>query len=160
MAFPYSGPNSNGESVAEQIDQLTASAVALTSAWRASVNSGAAVDSLQAEAVYQSLVSLRAYVQANGGVSGLAEAYRRRFPGLPVNFNPATEWVGANTAIVNFGAWFQANWPERTAGNKPAFVQFNASNGVLEKFTINLGASARTALVGLLDAVLAAFVPG
>ena len=160
MAFPYSGPNSNAESVAEQIDQLAASAIALTSAWRASINGGAALDSLQAEAVYQALVSLRAYVGANSGVPGLAAAYLRRFPGLPGAFDPITEWSAANTAIVNFGMWFQANWSERSAANKPAFVQFNASTGVLEKFTINIGASARTALVGLLDAVLAAFTPG
>lgn len=160
MAFPYSGPNSNAESVAEQIDQLAASAVALTSAWRTSVNASSTVDSLQAEAVYQALVSLRAYVQVNGSVSGLAAAYLRRFPTLPGGFNPTSEWTAADTAIVNFGLWFQANWPERTAGNKPAFEQFNATNGALERFTINLNASARTALVGLLDAVLAAFTPG
>lgn len=159
MAFPYSGPNSNAESVAEQIDQLTASAVALTTAWRTSVNGGAAIDSLQAEAVYQALVSLRAYALANGGVQGLADAYRRRFE-LPLAFNPLTEWVAANTAITNFGVWFAANWPERTASNKPAFCQFNATTGVLEKFTININGAARTALVGLLDAVLAAFTPG
>lgn len=160
MAFPYSGPNSNAERVAEQIDQLTASAIALASAWRTSINSGAALDSLQAEGVYQALVSLRAYVQANKTVPGLGGAYLRRFPGLSGEFDPNTEWAAANTAIVNFGQWFAANWPERSASNKPAFVQFTASTGVLEKFTINLGAAARSTLVSLLDAVLAAFTPG
>ncbi len=160
MAFPYSGPNSNAESVASQIDQLTASAIALTTAWRTSVNGGAALDSLQAEAVFQALVSLRAYIAANGAVPGLAAAYLRRFPTPPGGFNPATEWTAADTAIVNFGLWFAANWPERTASGKPAFVQFNAATYVLEKFTVTINSSARAALVGLLDAVLAAFTPG
>lgn len=159
MAFPYSGPNSNAESVAEQIDQLTASAVALTTAWRTSVNGGAAIDSLQAEAVYQALASLRAYVATNSGVSGLAAAYLRRFPTLPGGFNPVAEWAAADTAIVNFGLWFQANYPERTASGKPAFQQFGAA-GPLERFTSNINPAARSTLVGLLDAILAAFTPG
>jgi len=160
MAFPYTGNGNNAERVAEQIDQLAASALALTSAWRTAVNSGAPVDSLQAESVYQALASLRAYVATNGSVPGLAAAYLRRFPGLSGGFSPAAEWVAVDTAITNFGQWFAANWPERSAGNKPAFQQFGASTGVLEKFTVNLGGSSRTTLVGLLDAVLAAFVPG
>lgn len=160
MPFPYPSNGNDAEAVADQIGQQAASAIAITSAWRASINGGAALDSLQAEAVYQALTSLRAYVTTNGEVPGLAAAYLRRFQNLPSGFHPAMEWGAANTAIVNFGLWFQANWPERSASGKPAFVQFGASTGALEKFTINLGASARTALVGLLDAVLAAFVPG
>lgn len=160
MAFPYSGPNGNAESVAAQIDQLAKSAADATTAWRAAVNGGAAVDSLQAAAVYQALVSLRAYVSANGSVPGLAAAYLRRFPGLPGDFNPVAEWAAADQAIVSFGLWIQANWPERSASGKPAFQQFDAATGVLEQFTVNLNAAARTALVGLLDAVLAAFTPG
>jgi hypothetical protein len=157
MAFPYS-TSGNAESVADQIDSMVGSAIAQTSTWRASVNSGAAIDSQQAEAVYQALVSLRAYVLTNGGRAGLDAAYKRRFASLPGGFNPVTEWTGANTAIVNFGTWFASNWPERTASNKPAFAAFNPTTGELQRFTVDLAGSARASLVGYLDAVLAAFV--
>lgn len=160
MAFLYSGPSSNAVAVAQQIDQQAANAVGLTTAWRTAINSGAAVDSEQAASVYQALVSLRAYVQANGGVVGLVDAYKILFPGAPAGYNPVAEWGAVNTAITNFGTWFAANWPERSASNKPAFSRFQAGTGVLERFTVNLDPAARATLIGLLDAVLAAFAPG
>jgi len=160
MAFLYSGPSSNAVAVAQQIDQQAANAVGLTTAWRAAISSGAAADSEQSASVYQALVSLRAYVQANGGVVGLVDAYKILFPGAPPGYSPVAEWGAVNTAITNFGQWFAANWPERTASNKPAFSRFNGATGVLERFTINLDPAARSVLVGMLDAILAAFTPG
>lgn len=157
MAFPYTGSNSNAELVAEQIDSMVGAALAKTSAWRAAINGTSQIDSLQAQDVYQTLAAMMAYVSTRGGVDGLAEAYRRRFPSLSEAFNPATEWGAASTAIANFGSWFQANWPERTASNKPAFSQFSPTTGELIRFSINLSAPAKTSILALLDAVVAAF---
>ena len=93
-----------------------------------------------------------------GDVDGLADAYRRRFPNLPVAFDPVEEWGGVSAAIVNFGAWFQANWPKRvTTTNEPAFAQFSPSTGELVRFTIDLSGPAKTSLLALLDAIVAAF---
>lgn len=156
MAFPVSGPNGNAESVAEQIDGQVSSALAQTLQWRNSVNATGNVQSMEAESVYQSLLALRAYVQERKTVPGLEQAYLRRFPTLG-SFDPSAEWNAALLAIDNFASWFQANWPERTASNKPAFTAFSVGTGELQQFTVTLGAAARAALVSRLDAVMAAF---
>lgn len=159
MGFPYSGSGGNPETVAAQIDEMIRSAMALTTEWRNVVAAGTTISSEQSRAVYQALASLRAYVEVNAGVPGLAAAVQRRFPNL-VGFDPVAQWAPGKLAIEAFGQWFQANWPKRvTTTNEPAFSQFNAADGTLIAFTITLPAPTRTALLDKLNAVLAAFTP-
>ena len=158
MAFPYSGPGGNALSVALQIDSQVGSALAVVQQWRTDVNATGIVSSQQAERAYQTLVALHAYVAARGAVPGLAQAYVFLFPSLGT-FNPGAEWNVVRQAIEDFAAWFQANWPEKTASGKLALTQFIAGPaGQLTQFSINLDASAKAMLVAKLDAVLAAFV--
>jgi hypothetical protein len=156
MPFPVSGASGNGETVAASIDGQVRSALVKVAGLRAKANSTGDVNSAEAEDAFQSLVSLRSYVEARKATPGLAAAYMRRFPTLE-SFDPATEWNAALLAIGSFADWFVANWPQKSAAGKPAFSEFNPSTLELQAFTVTLSASPRAQFVARLDAVLAAF---
>jgi hypothetical protein len=157
----YFSSAGDAEQTAASLNDLIKSARAQIEEWRNRLNLSPTIDGETASEKYQAVVSLRSFILNNNDIPGLIPAYIRRFPQLPNGYNVKTEAAAAMSTIVDFAAWFQANWPHKTAQGYPAFQQFgNASaNGQLIKLTIDLDASALQTLKDKLDAMLAAMVP-
>jgi hypothetical protein len=155
MTFPTSRQDDSVEAIARQIDAMVSAAIDRLQSWRAEVASSS-LQGYSSREAYQQLISARNYVNSKGSAPGLAEAYKRMFNSLPVEFNPVTEWNASAAAIVSFATWFQANWPQKTAAGHPAFESF-AANGEIQQLMLTLTNAQRTSLLAQIDGVLATF---
>jgi hypothetical protein len=143
--------------VTASIDSRLSSMYDQVLAFRATVNAGTSVVSTAAENVYQVVTSTRTYCEAKKNTPGLAEALRRYFFTLGVDFNPGSEWSAVRVPMDALVTWLQGNLPKDASG-RPVFNQFNAVSGELEPFSITISGANKTTLLSRLDALLAAFV--
>lgn len=158
MPFPTSRQAASVERVAESIDGALSNMVDRVSAYRNNVLASNSVSSLETREIYQLLAATRRYVEtsiASVDAQSLVQAYVRRFPGQQ-NINLGAEWATAYNELGQTIQWFQSALP-KDANGRPSFDQFNPSTGELQAWQIPLTDVAKSALIGRLNAIMAAF---
>lgn len=156
MTFPTSRQQDSVENVAEELDSMLSAMLDQMQAWRGRISANNASTGSEAQANYQRITAVRAYVVAKiaSNPAGIAAAYQRRFPNL-VNFNPATEWAASKAAIDAFVVWFKGAWPKDASG-RPPFTIYGPDDQFAE-MTVALAGGAKTTALANIDAVLATF---
>jgi hypothetical protein len=151
------GASPNADQLAIQLDTMMSSAFAQMNAYKTAITNTSAVDAQQTQDVYQTWAALRAFGETYKSTNGLGAAIIRNFPSHGQTWDPGVEWAALRTPLDSFLAWIQANWPEKAASGKPAFVLFSPTDGQLMTFSIALSAGSKNALLGQINAVLACF---
>jgi hypothetical protein len=149
MGFPAGG---GAEGAAADISGSLANLHVVLTAWRTKVQAGTVLASMETEQILQQIVAIRNNVNSSQTIPGLAEAYTRRFFGYTGNLG--TDWTAAYNALTTLGSWIVANWPEKSAAGRPAYVEINATTGEQQSFNATITTAQRNALVNNITAVL------
>jgi hypothetical protein len=156
MPFPIGLTRNDATEVARRMNNALKVAYDRATDWRVEVAAGS-LNSFTTRETYQALALARQTTVSGLSVAGLAEAYRRMYPTLPVDFNPSTAWDEAETPVSALLAFVRNNWPHRDASGRPVFEAADPVSGELKPLSVAINAGTRTALLSRIDAVLAAF---
>jgi len=155
MPFPTQSGAETVDRIAAQISANFLVAKTALTVWRGDVERGRVSGSASREA-YLQVIGARNFAAAQVGRKRLSQAFVRNNPDLPDDFDFPTALNEPEQAIQAFAAWFRANWPQTTKDGHPAFEGYSAATGDLESLDVRVRDAARTELLALIDAVLAA----